>query len=121
MALDHLCWVSVSRRCLRDAAGAASVRRGWGCPVPDTAGSSRLQPTHRRAQLSPSAKMVVKMYLRKGKEMPQRQRKRKKSVRNDPADTKLREEGGGGGAPGARAEIPLQSLEETMAEQVDIS
>ena len=30
---------------------------------------------------------------------------------NNSADTKVREEGGGGGAPGARAEIPLQPME----------
>ena len=34
---------------------AASVRRGQGCPMPDTAPSSWLQPTHRRARLSPAA------------------------------------------------------------------
>ncbi|GAB0182143.1 acid sphingomyelinase-like phosphodiesterase 3b [Grus japonensis] len=34
--------------------------------------------------------------------------------RNNAADTKVSEEGGGGGAPGARAEIPLQPLEKTM-------
>ena len=33
------------------------MRRGRGCPGPDTAGPSRLQWPHRRAQLSPSAKM----------------------------------------------------------------
>ena len=37
--------------------------------------------------------------------------------RNNSADTKVREEGGGGGAPGARAEIPLQSVVKTMARQ----
>ena len=30
--------------------------------------------------------------------------------RNNPADTKVSTEGGGGDAPGARAEIPLQPL-----------
>ncbi|GAB0181411.1 hypothetical protein GRJ2_000606400 [Grus japonensis] len=37
--------------------------------------------------------------------------------RNNSADTKASEEGGGGGAPGARAEIPLQPLEKTMVRQ----
>ncbi|GAB0207935.1 tRNA:m(4)X modification enzyme TRM13 [Grus japonensis] len=32
-------------------------------------------------------------------------------------DTKVSEEGGGGGAPGARAEIPLQRMEKTMVKQ----
>jgi len=32
-------------------------------------------------------------------------------------DTKVSEEGGGGGAPGARAQIPLQPMEQTMVRQ----
>ena len=48
---------------------AASVRRGWGCPVSDTAHSSQLQQTHHKAQLSPLVKMVAseKAYVRYGK------------------------------------------------------
>jgi len=34
--------------------------------------------------------------------------------RNNSADTKVSEEEGGGGAPGAGAEIPLQLMEKTM-------
>ncbi|GAB0182854.1 acid sphingomyelinase-like phosphodiesterase 3b [Grus japonensis] len=37
--------------------------------------------------------------------------------RNNSADTKVSEGGGGGGAPGARAEIPLQPVEKTMVRQ----
>ena len=37
--------------------------------------------------------------------------------RNNSADTKVSEEGGGGGAPGARAEIPLQPMGKTMVRQ----
>ena len=37
--------------------------------------------------------------------------------RNNSADTKVREEGGGGGAPGTRAEIPLQPVGKTMVRQ----
>ena len=37
--------------------------------------------------------------------------------RNNSADTKVSEEGGGGGAPGTRAEIPLQPLVKTMVRQ----
>ena len=37
---------------------------------------------------------------------------------NNSADTKVSEEGGGGGAPGPGAEIPLQPAERTMVEQV---
>jgi len=38
--------------------------------------------------------------------------------RNNPADTKDNEEGRGGGASGARAEIPLQPVEKTMVKHV---
>ncbi|GAB0181680.1 EH domain-containing protein 4 [Grus japonensis] len=37
--------------------------------------------------------------------------------RNSPADTKVSAEGGGGGTPGTRAEIPLQPMEKTMVRQ----
>ncbi|GAB0180652.1 acid sphingomyelinase-like phosphodiesterase 3b [Grus japonensis] len=38
-------------------------------------------------------------------------------MRNDPADTQVSAEGGGGDAPGAGAEIPLQPVEKTMVRQ----
>jgi len=38
-------------------------------------------------------------------------------ARNNSADTKVGGEEGGGGAPGARAEIPLQPVEKTMVRQ----
>ena len=37
--------------------------------------------------------------------------------RNNPADPQVSEERGGGGAPGARAEIPLQVVGKTMVKQ----
>ena len=37
--------------------------------------------------------------------------------RNNSADTEVGEEGGGGGAPGTRAEIPLQPMVKTMVRQ----
>ena len=37
--------------------------------------------------------------------------------RNNSADTEVGEEGGGGGAPGAGAEIPLQPVVKTMVRQ----
>jgi len=37
--------------------------------------------------------------------------------RNNSADTKVSEEGGGGGAPGAGAEVLLQPLEKIMVRQ----
>ncbi|CAM9633173.1 unnamed protein product, partial [Bubo scandiacus] len=38
--------------------------------------------------------------------------------RNNPADTKVSEEGGGGGIPGAREEIPLQPMVQTLVRQI---
>jgi len=40
------------------------------------------------------------------------------SERNNSADTKVSEEEGGGGAPGTRAEIPLQPMVKIMVKQV---
>jgi len=40
------------------------------------------------------------------------------SERNSPADTKVSEEGGGEGAPGTGAEIPLQPVVRTMVRQL---
>ncbi|GAB0205645.1 hypothetical protein GRJ2_003030100 [Grus japonensis] len=61
------------------------------------------------------------MYLRKKKKIRQQQLHLERGVRrcerNNFADTQVSEEGGGGGAPGARAEIPLQRLEKTMVRQ----
>jgi len=42
----------------------------------------------------------------------------RKCERNSPADTKVSEEGEGGGAPDARAEIPLQPLVKTIVMQI---
>ncbi|GAB0190694.1 acid sphingomyelinase-like phosphodiesterase 3b [Grus japonensis] len=58
--------------------------------------------------------------LRRGKKQQlgnklQPERGVRRCERNSPADTQVSE--GGGGAPGARAEIPLQPLEKTMVKQ----
>ena len=42
----------------------------------------------------------------------------RKCERKSAADTKVSEEGEGGGAPGPRAEIPLQSMEKNMVMHV---
>lgn len=79
-----------------------SVRRGQGCPMPDT-----LQGT---AVLgSEDGGTYGKAYVRKGK----------KSFyeRNSPAVTKVREQGGGG-VPGARSEISLQPVVKTVVRQL---
>ncbi|XP_072707914.1 uncharacterized protein [Ciconia boyciana] len=58
-------------------------------------------------------------YLRSGGKTAQLQMERGVRIceRNSPADTKASEERGGGGAPGAGAEIPLQPLVKTMVRQ----
>ncbi|GAB0192859.1 epimerase family protein SDR39U1 [Grus japonensis] len=43
-------------------------------------------------------------------------REEREDVRNS-ADTKVSEDGGGGGAPGARAKIPLQPVVKAMVKQ----
>ncbi|GAB0184492.1 epimerase family protein SDR39U1 [Grus japonensis] len=45
------------------------------------------------------------------KQQLQLKRGLRRCERNNSADTKVSEEGGGGGAPGARADIPLQPME----------
>lgn len=39
-------------------------------------------------------------------------------MKDIPVDSKVGEEGKGGGAPGARTQIPVQPMEETTVEQV---
>lgn len=62
----------------------ASVRRHWGCPVPDTTGSSELQLTHRRScwTLQPKGSALGKRYLRKGKSTPQADQEGMTRLRN---------------------------------------
>lgn len=36
-------------------AAGDSIRKGWGCPMPDMAGSSHFQQTHHKAEPSTSA------------------------------------------------------------------
>jgi len=45
------------------------------------------------------------------------EREVKKCERNRPAATRVSEEGGGGGAPGAGSELPLQPVMKTMVRQ----
>jgi len=52
-----------------------------------------------------------------GKKPVQQERGVRICGRSNPADTKVSEEGGGEGAPGARAEIPLQPMVKTMVRQ----
>lgn len=79
-----------------------SVRRGWDCPVLDTA-CSNSQTQGIAEPLSQDSGTSGKAYLRKGKTRPkphqtQRGGRKRRSMRNSSTNTKGRE-GGGGGAP----------------------
>lgn len=73
-----------------------------GCPMLNIADCSQLQCTQQWPKLNLSAKLDIR---------------EKDSVRNKPANIKGREGGGVSGAQ-AKAEIPLQPLEETTVKQV---
>ncbi|GAB0209021.1 epimerase family protein SDR39U1 [Grus japonensis] len=62
---------------------------------------------------------VITYLRRRGNKPAQQQPERGVRIceRNNYADTKVSEEGEGGGAPGTRAEIPLQSVVKTMVRQ----
>ncbi|GAB0184906.1 epimerase family protein SDR39U1 [Grus japonensis] len=72
------------------------------------------------AKVEPISTSVI-TYLRRGKkasgQLLQPERGMRRCERNSSADPKVSAEGGGGGAPGTRAEIPLQPVEKTMVRQ----
>ncbi|KAK4821754.1 hypothetical protein QYF61_000815 [Mycteria americana] len=77
-------------------------------------------PLAKAKPISDSGSASVITYLRRGEKKPaQLQSKRGVGIceRNNSAGTKVSEEGGGGGAPDTRAEIPLQPLVKTMVRQ----
>ena len=82
--------------------------------------SSKTDPLLGKAEpISDSGSTSVITCLRKGKTAVQLQPERGVRIceRNNSADTKVSEEGGGRGAPGAGAEIPLQPLVQPMVRQ----
>ncbi|GAB0207243.1 EH domain-containing protein 4 [Grus japonensis] len=85
--------------------------------------SSKTDPPLAKAEpISDGGSASVITYLRrKEKKQHQEQLQPERGVRrcerNNSADTKVSAEGGGGGAPGARAEIPLQPVVKTMVKQ----
>jgi len=68
--------------------------------------------------ISDAGSASVITYLRRGKKMHKVKLQQEKGVRicerNHSTNTKVNEEGGGGGVPGARAEVPLQPVMKTM-------
>ncbi|GAB0182127.1 acid sphingomyelinase-like phosphodiesterase 3b [Grus japonensis] len=77
-------------------------------------------PLSKAESLSNGGSTSVVTYLRRGKNLPCNsswKREVRLCERNNSADTKVSEEGGGGGALGTRAEIPLQPMMKTMVKQ----
>ena len=67
--------------------------------------------------ISDGGSTPVKTCLRRGGKKPAGDRGVRLCERNNSADTKVSEEGEGGGVPGSRAEILLQPMEKTMMRQ----
>ena len=88
-------------------------------PMP--AGSKTDPPLAKAEPISDGGRASGITYLRQGKKLlcnSSRKRGVRISDRNNSADTKVSEEGGRGGAPGAGAEISLQPVVKTMVRQV---
>ncbi|GAB0209326.1 AN1-type zinc finger protein 5-like [Grus japonensis] len=86
--------------------------------MPD--GSKTDPPLAKAKPISNGGSTSVITYLRREKNNTRSncsQREEQEYVRNISANTKISAEGGGGGAPGARAEIPLQPMVKTMVRQ----
>jgi len=91
------------------------------CPIEPMPASSKRDPMLTKAKsIGNCGSASVITYLRKGKNLlwnNNRERGVRRCERNNSADTKVSEKGGGGGPPGIRAEIPLQPMEKTMVRQ----
>ncbi|GAB0179598.1 epimerase family protein SDR39U1 [Grus japonensis] len=84
------------------------------------AGSKTDLPLAKAKPISNSGSTSWITWLRKGKKTTSSncsEREVRRCERNNSADTKVGEEGGGRGAPGAGAEIPLQPVEKTLVRQ----
>lgn len=92
------------------------MRCSWGCPCLTWMDpvSSMGSP---QALLSPSGDASGNVF-KKQKKKPDRLKNRGgKKARDSPAGTRVSEEGEGGAAPGIRAVIPSQNMEEPTEEQ----
>jgi len=96
------------------AAGVASVRRCQKLPtclIDPMLDSSKTDPLRAKAEpISKSGSTSVMIYLKKGEKIQLHNSSWKKGMRlyekNNPANTKVSEKGGGRCAPGAAPEIP---------------
>jgi len=76
-------------------------------------------PLAKAKPVSDSGSTSVITYLRRGKKAAGKRQLRERSERNNSADTKVSEEGGGGCAPGIGVEFfPLQPVMKIMVRQV---
>ena len=109
----------------------AGVLAAWGCrgglcderPGLPHQRHSQLQGTHHRAQLSPigqcgGALTKGKMLLGSVRSEGKKKKKKSRSERNKPVNTKLRAEGERGGAPGTGVDTPLQTMQSTTLELI---
>jgi len=80
------------------------------------AGSRTDPPLAKAEPISDGGSTSGITYLRREKKLQQERGVRIRERNNFP-DTKVSEEGGTGGAPGAGAEVPLQTMEKTMVRQ----
>ncbi|GAB0180870.1 hypothetical protein GRJ2_000552300 [Grus japonensis] len=82
---------------------------------------SKMDPLLAKAKPNSNGDSASGVTVQKGGKKLLHNRSWKREVRrcerNNSADTKVSEEGGRGGAAGARAEIPLQFMEKTMVRQ----
>jgi len=78
------------------------------------------RPLAKAEPVSDTGSTSVTTYLQEGESrcIAARRKKVKKCERHNPADTKVRKEGGGEGSPGAREEILLQPVMKTVVMQV---
>ncbi|KAK4811167.1 hypothetical protein QYF61_019798 [Mycteria americana] len=111
-------------------AGGGGGYRGAFCetlleasPMSERANASQTDPLQAKDEPVSDGGSTSVITFKKGKKLLRNSNcSQKRGVRlcerNNSADTKVSEEGGGGGAPGARAEIPLQPVVKTMVKQV---
>ncbi|GAB0181749.1 hypothetical protein GRJ2_000640200 [Grus japonensis] len=110
----------------KDGFGSWRGYRGGFCeklleasPVSDGANASRLQDGPAAGQGQANQRLCDNIFKKENKGVEGsfcNQREEREDVRNS-ADTKVSEEGGGGGAPDTRAKIPLQPVVKTMVRQ----
>ncbi|GAB0179368.1 hypothetical protein GRJ2_000402100 [Grus japonensis] len=112
--------------CRHPGFGSGRGYRGGFCeklleasPVSDGANASRLQDGSAPGQGQANQRLCDNIFKKENKRVKRsfcNQREEREDVRNS-ADTKVSEEGGGGGAPDTRAKIPLQPMVKTMVRQ----